>query len=105
MKREKRAAGDSKGNMWAIDQGCRDLGADLIRYYFASLDTSSPVPVTYKLIKLGEGYRKIRNTFRALVGNLFDFEPAENALPPEKLQPLERWVLSHATGGQRDCGL
>ena len=87
----------SKGNMWAIDQGCRDLGADLIRYYFASLDTSSPVPVTYKLIQgAGEGYRKIRNTFRALVGNLFDFEPAENALPPEKLQPLERWVLSRA---------
>ncbi|GIK51093.1 MAG: isoleucine--tRNA ligase [Planctomycetota bacterium] len=87
----------SKGNMWPIDQGCKDLGADLIRYYFASLDTSSPVPVTYKLIQAaGDGYRKVRNTFRALAGNLFDFDPARHAVTPDKLQQLDRWVLSRA---------
>ncbi|MCC6573954.1 MAG: isoleucine--tRNA ligase [Planctomycetes bacterium] len=87
----------SKGNMWPLDQGCRDLGADLIRYYFATIDTSSPVPVTYKLIQnAGEGYRKIRNTFRALVGNLFDFDPAHHRVLPQNLLPLDRWVLSRA---------
>ncbi len=88
----------SKGNMWPIDQGCKDLGADLIRYYFASLDTSSPVPVTYKLIQeAAEGYRKIRNTFRALVGNLFDFVPEKHALALDKLTALDQWALSQAS--------
>ncbi|CAG0926522.1 partial isoleucyl-tRNA synthetase, partial [Planctomycetaceae bacterium] len=87
----------SKGNMWPIDQGCKDLGADLIRYYFASLDTSSPVPVTYKLIQDGaEGYRKIRNTFRALVGNLFDFVPEKHAVQYNDLLEEDRWILAEA---------
>ncbi|MBK9973413.1 MAG: isoleucine--tRNA ligase [Planctomycetes bacterium] len=87
----------SKGNIWAIDKGCADLGADLIRYYFASVNTSEPIPVTYTLIQAaGEGYRKLRNTFRALVGNLFDFDPAKDAVPYDKLLPLDRWALSQA---------
>jgi isoleucyl-tRNA synthetase len=85
----------SKGNIWAIDQGCKDLGADLLRLYFASVDTSSPVPVTYKLVQgHGEAYRKLRNTFRALVGNLFDFVPETDAVSFETLLPLDRWALS-----------
>nr|MBP9893018.1 isoleucine--tRNA ligase [Planctomycetota bacterium] len=87
----------SKGNMWPIDQGCKDLGADLIRYYFASLDTSSPVPVTYKLIQeAAEGYRKIRNTFRALVGNLFDFVPEKHAVAYNDLLEEDQWILAAA---------
>ncbi len=87
----------SKGNIWAIDQGVKDLGADLIRLYFASVDTSSPVPVTYNLIKThGEAYRKLRNTWRGLVSNLFDFEPAKHALVYDALLPLDRWALSQA---------
>ncbi len=85
----------SKGNMWPIDQGVKDLGADLIRLYFASLDTSSPVPVTYKLIQAGgETYRKLRNTYRALVSNLFDYNPNTDALAYADLLPLDQWALS-----------
>ncbi|MCA8916745.1 MAG: isoleucine--tRNA ligase [Planctomycetes bacterium] len=85
----------SKGNMWPIDQGCRDLGADLVRLYFASIDTSSPVPVTYDLIRgAGDSYRKLRNTWRTLVANLFDFDPAQDAVAADKLSQLDRWALS-----------
>src|SRR5690606_5500919 len=84
----------SKGNIWAIDKGVKDLGADLIRLYFASMNTSEPIPVTYGLIQgHGDSYRKLRNTYRALVSNLFDFTPAD-ALAYDKLQPLDRWALS-----------
>jgi isoleucyl-tRNA synthetase len=85
----------SKGNIWALDKGAKDLGADLIRFYFATMNTSDPIPVTYDLIRgAGDGYRKVRNTFRALVGNLFDFDPAKDAVAYDKLLPLDRWALS-----------
>ncbi|MBX3459433.1 MAG: isoleucine--tRNA ligase [Planctomycetes bacterium] len=85
----------SKGNIWAIDKGVKDLGADLIRLYFASMNTSEPIPVTYKLIQNhGETYRKLRNTWRGLVGNLFDFDPARHMLPRNELLPIDQWALS-----------
>lgn len=87
----------SKGNIWAIDQGVRDLGADLIRLYFASVNTSEPIPVTYDLIRgAGDNYRKLRNTWRTLVANLFDFTPEQHALAYSELRPLDQWVLSRA---------
>lgn len=87
----------SKGNIWAIDKGVRELGADLIRLYFASIDTSSPVPVTYDLIRgAGDSYRKLRNTWRTLVANLFDFDPDKDAVTHDKLRRLDQWALSRS---------
>jgi isoleucyl-tRNA synthetase len=85
----------SKGNIWPIDKGCEDLGADLIRLFFASSNTSDPIPVTYKLVQAhGDAYRKLRNTYRALVGNLFDFVPEKDAVEYKAMLPLDRWALS-----------
>ncbi|MBZ0137389.1 MAG: isoleucine--tRNA ligase [Planctomycetes bacterium] len=85
----------SKGNIWAIDKGVKDLSADLLRLYFASSNTSEPIPVTYDLVRgAGESYRKLRNTFRALVSNLFDFVPDKHAVKYDDLQPLDKWALS-----------
>ena len=85
----------SKGNIWPIDKGVRDLGADLIRLYFASVNTSEPIPVTYDLVRgASDGYRKLRNTWRTLVANLFDFDPAKDAVAADQLTPLDQWALS-----------
>lgn len=85
----------SKGNIWAIDKGVKDLSADLLRLYFAGSNTSEPIPVTYDLVRgAGESYRKLRNTFRALVSNLFDFDPEKNSVAYDDMQPLDKWALS-----------
>ena len=41
-----------------------------------------------------ETYRKVRNTLRILLANLYDFDPAKHAVPHEKLAEIDRWLLS-----------
>ncbi|MFQ5696043.1 MAG: class I tRNA ligase family protein [Terriglobia bacterium] len=48
------------------------------------------------LEQTAEAYRKIRNTFRFCLSNLYDFDPPRDALAPEQLQELDRWVLHRA---------
>ena len=39
-------------------------------------------------------YRRIRNTFRFLVNNLYDFDPAANTVAPGEMEELDRWILN-----------
>ncbi len=72
-------------------------GADVIRLWVASLDYTSDDPLSKEILqRTAEAYRKIRNTARFLLGNLFDFDPAKDAVPDAGLEPLERWVLDAA---------
>ncbi len=43
--------------------------------------------------QMSDAYRKIRNTFRFLLGNLYDFDPDMDSLPYEELTLLDRWIL------------
>jgi isoleucyl-tRNA synthetase len=43
---------------------------------------------------LAEGYRKIRNTLRYALGNLFDFDPAKDSVALGEMEPLDRWAMS-----------
>jgi isoleucyl-tRNA synthetase len=72
-------------------------GADIVRLWVSSLDYRDDMPISEEILsRCAEGYRKIRNTARYLVSNLYDFQPHENALPPDRLEPLDRWVLAEA---------
>jgi isoleucyl-tRNA synthetase len=72
-------------------------GADIVRLWVSSLDYRDDMPISEEILsRCAEGYRKIRNTARYLVSNLYDFQPAKDALPPERLEPLDRWVLAEA---------
>jgi isoleucyl-tRNA synthetase len=70
-------------------------GADVLRLYVASLDYADDVRMSERGIKeMSEAYRKIRNTFRYLLGNLEDyahFDPVNVA--PESLHEIDRWAL------------
>ena len=71
--------------------------ADDRRLYFAALDYSGDIAFDWKDFgPLVDAYRKLRNTYRALVGNLFDFKPEKDALPYDQLQPLEKGALAEA---------
>jgi isoleucyl-tRNA synthetase len=45
------------------------------------------------LRQIGDAYRRIRNTFKFLLGNLVDYDPAHDALAPDALLPLDRYIL------------
>jgi isoleucyl-tRNA synthetase len=55
------------------------------------------------MTQLSEAYRKIRNTFRFALGNLYDFDPARDALPNEQLEEMDRWMIERTAGLAQRC--
>jgi isoleucyl-tRNA synthetase len=70
-------------------------GAELLRLWAAAADYQSDVVFSKTILdQLGESYRKIRNTCRFLLSNLYDFAPDHDQLPDEKLRELDRLALA-----------
>ncbi len=77
-------------------------GADLLRLWTCSVDFEGDIPTSPKVIKeFGDKYRKIRNTLRYLLSNLYDFNPATDAqeIPPNS---LDGWALHQLDALVRD---
>ncbi len=91
-----RALSKSLGNFIYPSEVADQLGADIIRLWVASVDFREDVVASIPLMKrLAEDiYRKLRNTFRFLLGNLGDFSPATDALPFDELLPLDQYMLA-----------
>ncbi len=71
------------------------LGAEIVRLWVASVDFREDVVSSEPIMqRLAENYRKLRNTFRFLLGNLADFEPARDAVADSELLPLDRYMLA-----------
>ena len=69
-------------------------GADVLRLWVASQNFMEDTSLGENILKqVSEMYRRIRNTFRFLVNNLYDFDPAQNAVPVSELLELDRWAL------------
>lgn len=84
----------SLGNVISPQDVVEEYGADILRLYFASVDYTRDIPFSKALLEpVVESYRKIRNTFRFLLGNLGDFDPATDALPPPDWEPIDRWAV------------
>ena len=74
---------------------CNELGADIFRLWVASVDYHADVRISKDLLKqISESYRKIRNTFRFLLGNLFDYNPNIDKVPYEKLNGTDKYILA-----------
>ena len=72
-----------------------DMGADILRLWVSSVDYRNDVALSHNIIKqTAEAYRKIRNTCRFILGNLFDFDPDRDNVPYEQLTELDQWALS-----------
>jgi isoleucyl-tRNA synthetase len=73
-----------------IDQ----MGADILRLWVSSADYRNDVSVSDNIIKQSaEAYRKIRNTCRFMLGNLFDFDPEKDTVAYDALTDLDKWAL------------
>lgn len=70
------------------------LGAEVVRLWVASVDFREDVVGSEKLmLRIAENYRKIRNTFRYVLGNLGDFNPEADAVPFERMEGLDQYML------------
>lgn len=70
------------------------MGADILRLWVSSADYRGDVAASENIMnQAAEAYRKIRNTCRFILGNLYDFQPEQDRVKYEDLPELERWVL------------
>jgi isoleucyl-tRNA synthetase len=83
---------------------CNKWGADLLRLWVTSVEYQADVKMSERVMtQLSEAYRKIRNTFRFALGNLSDFDPAQNTLPSDKLEEMDRWMLERTADLVKKC--
>ncbi len=79
------------------------MGADILRLWVSSVDYRSDVRISNGILKqVSEVYRKIRNTFRFLLGNLYDYRP-EDSIPYEQMPELDRYLLDRLARVQDRC--
>src|SRR6266496_346209 len=87
----------------AADHFVGQYGADLLRLWASSIDYTSDVPFSEEMFtRLGDTYRRIRNTLRILLGNLYDFESG-NQETRKNLSLIDRWILERMDEVIRDC--
>ena len=86
----------SLGNVIDPNAECDSRGADVMRLWVSSVDTSTDVPCDDAILgHVGEAYRKIRNTLRFLLGEIEgQFDPATDAVALDELLPYDRLTLA-----------
>ncbi len=84
----------SLGNVVDPLKMTKEMGADILRLWVSSADYRNDVSVSNNIIKQSaEAYRKIRNTCRFILGNLYDFNPETDLVEYAKLTELDKWAL------------
>lgn len=75
---------------------CSKYGADVLRLWVSSVDYSQDVSISDNILKqVSDAYRRFRNTFRFLLGNLGDFDSTKNNVTSwDALEPLDRYMLA-----------
>jgi isoleucyl-tRNA synthetase len=87
----------SAGNVIAPQSVIERYGADILRLWVASVDYRVDVRISEDILgQLVDTYRRIRNTFRFILGNLYDFSAARDAVPPSQMREFDRWILSRS---------
>jgi isoleucyl-tRNA synthetase len=71
------------------------LGGEIVRLWVASIDFREDMAASENLMqRCADIYRKLRNTFKILLGNLHGFDPARDRVPEAELLPLDRYMLA-----------
>ena len=98
-----RAMSKSLGNTVDPVEIADKLGAEIVRLWVASVDFREDVMASDELMqRVADSYRKIRNTFRYIVGNLNGFDPERDAVPFVEMHPLDQYILLRAAEVTRD---
>jgi isoleucyl-tRNA synthetase len=101
---EGKAMHKSLGNVIEPEEVIQQHGAEILRLWSASVDFNEDVRFSATIqTRLVDAYRKLRNTFRYMLGNLFDFDPAVDAVPGSDLAELDQWILLRAEDLVAQC--
>lgn len=73
---------------------CKQYGADILRLWVSSSDYKVDIRISNDILKqLTESYRKIRNTARFILGNIYDFDPNKDSVSYSEMEELDKWAL------------
>jgi isoleucyl-tRNA synthetase len=90
-----RAMHKSAGNAIEPDVVIKQSGAEIIRLWCASSNYFDDMRASDEILqRVMDGYRKLRNTARFALGNLHGFDPAQDSVPVEQLEEIDRWALA-----------
>ncbi len=94
----------SLGNVIDPNKVCDEMGADIIRLWVASVDTSTDVAIDHEILaRTSDAYRRFRNTFRFLLGELEGrFEPETDGVPFSDLTALDQLMVARLTQVQAE---
>ena len=85
----------SLGNSVDPEDLIKKSGADVLRLWVSMVDYRDDIRLGNEVLaRVVEAYRKVRNTMRYLVSNLYDFDPATDAVPLERMQEVDRFALA-----------
>lgn len=84
----------SMGNVISPLDIIKNSGADILRLWVASSDYNEDIRISPVILtRLSEAYRKIRNTARFILSNLYDFNPDTDKIKYENLKNIDKWIL------------
>jgi isoleucyl-tRNA synthetase len=90
-----RAMHKSLGNAVAPEEVIKNSGAEVLRLWCASSDYFEDMRCSEEILqRVTDGYRKLRNTARFALGNLYGFDPERDSVAAEELLEIDRWVLA-----------
>ena len=99
-----RAMSKSLGNTVDPVDIAKRMGGEIVRFWVASVDFREDVRASEHLMaRVAENYRKIRNTFRYILGNLDGFRPAQDAVSFELMEPLDQYMLLRMADVADEC--
>ena len=98
-----RAMSKSLGNTVDPVEIADKMGAEIVRLWVASVDFREDVMASDELMqRIAESYRKLRNTFRYILGNLHDFDPARDTVDFADMQEIDQYILLQAADVAKD---
>ncbi len=94
----------SLGNVIDPNKVCDEMGADIIRLWVSSVDTSSDVSIDHEILaRTSDAYRRFRNTYRFLLSELEgQFDPEHDRVAFDELMPLDKLMVARLTQVQAE---
>ena len=84
----------SLGNVVSPQDIIKNYGADFLRLWVAASNYNDDIRVSKEILdRLVDAYRKIRNTVRFILSNLYDFDPDKDLVAHDQLLEIDRWAL------------
>jgi isoleucyl-tRNA synthetase len=94
----------SLGNVIAPQEIIKKSGAEILRLWVAAEDFREDVRISDEILnRLVEAYRRLRNTARFLISNLYDFEPEKDSVSTNELDEMDRWILQRTQSVLSRC--